>query len=171
MSDIDEIFGVEPPKTTEPAPEQPVGVNLEATVEKFKNHKKEYHTGSHSKYLIFLHMIFVCKYRKHLLQGSMDDDMKKLLQDAADEMGVGMEIAESDRNHIHMLLDVPPTMSPSSVAAKLKQLSTYRIWQSREADLKKHFWKERTFWSDGYFVCSTGDASVETIRKYIQEQG
>ncbi len=168
MSEIDEIFGDTKPTDVNPPVDQ---TKLEATVEKFKKHKKEYHTGSHSKYLIFLHMIFVCKYRKHLLQGSMDDDMKKLLQNAADEMGVGMEIAESDRNHIHMLLDVPPTMSPSSVAAKLKQLSTYRIWHSREDDLKKQFWKERTFWSDGYFVCSTGDASVETIRKYIQEQG
>lgn len=101
----------------------------------------------------------------------MDDDMKELLQQAAEEMGVGMEIAESDKNHVHMLLDVPPTMSPSAVAAKLKHLSAFRIWKKHEATLKNHFWKERTFWSDGYFVCSTGDASVETIRKYIQEQG
>jgi len=37
--------------------------------------------------------------------------------------------------------------------------------------LKKHFWKENTLWSDGYFVCSTGNASTETIQKYIAEQG
>jgi putative transposase len=37
--------------------------------------------------------------------------------------------------------------------------------------LKNHFWKENTFWSDGYFVGATGDASTEIIRKYIAEQG
>ena len=37
--------------------------------------------------------------------------------------------------------------------------------------LKKSYWKENTFWSDGYFVCSTGDANMETIKKYIEEQG
>jgi REP element-mobilizing transposase RayT len=33
------------------------------------------------------------------------------------------------------------------------------------------FWKQKVFWSSGYFVCSTGDASTETIAKYIAEQG
>lgn len=168
MSEIDEIFGDTKPADINPPVDQ---TRLEATVEKIKKYKKEYHTGSHSKYLIHLHMIFVTKYRKHLLVGTMDTDIKQLLQNAADEMGVGMDIAETDKNHCHMLLDVPPTMSASQIASKLKQLSTYRIWQSREVDLKKQFWKERTFWSDGYFVCSTGDASLETIRKYIEEQG
>ncbi|WP_283107465.1 transposase, partial [Shewanella psychromarinicola] len=36
--------------------------------------------------------------------------------------------------------------------------------------LKKQFWLENTFWSDGYFACSVGNASADTIRKYIQEQ-
>ncbi|MBG9993907.1 transposase [Pseudoalteromonas sp. NZS127_1] len=30
---------------------------------------------------------------------------------------------------------------------------------------------EKTFWSDGYFACSVGNASADTIRKYIQDQG
>ena len=37
--------------------------------------------------------------------------------------------------------------------------------------LKKQFWIEHIFWSDGYFVCSTGDASTETINKYIESRG
>jgi REP element-mobilizing transposase RayT len=40
-----------------------------------------------------------------------------------------------------------------------------------EKELKKHFWKERTFWSDGYFCCTIGNASQETIRQYIESQG
>ena len=38
-------------------------------------------------------------------------------------------------------------------------------------DLKREFWKENTFWSDGYFVCSIGEANNDTIRKYIENQG
>ena len=38
-------------------------------------------------------------------------------------------------------------------------------------ELKTHYWGENTFWIDGYFVCSTGDANMETIKKYIEEQG
>jgi len=49
---------------------------------------------------------------------------------------------------------------------------TYHIWRSSHRSfLFKHFWKEHTFWSDGYFVCSIGEASPDTIREYILSQG
>ena len=35
----------------------------------------------------------------------------------------------------------------------------------------KHFWKEHTFWTDGYFACSVGNVSEEMLRKYIENQG
>ncbi|WP_235961101.1 transposase [Savagea serpentis] len=34
--------------------------------------------------------------------------------------------------------------------------------------VSQHFWKEQTFWSDGYFSCSIRNASKETIQQYIQ---
>ncbi|EMR57031.1 transposase, partial [Helicobacter pylori] len=37
--------------------------------------------------------------------------------------------------------------------------------------LQKHFWKEKTFWTDGFFVCSIGEANLETIKAYIENQG
>lgn len=37
--------------------------------------------------------------------------------------------------------------------------------------LAKQFWKEHTFWSDGYFVCSIGKANPNTLIKYIKNQG
>jgi putative transposase len=54
---------------------------------------------------------------------------------------------------------------------KIKTISTNRIWKKYGIMLKKYYWKENTFWSDGYFVCSIGEANTETIRKYIEEQG
>jgi len=53
---------------------------------------------------------------------------------------------------------------------RLKQETTVRIWK-RYPELKNHFWKEKTFWSDGYFCCAIENASIETVRKYIEEQG
>lgn len=54
---------------------------------------------------------------------------------------------------------------------RLKQESTRELWNRHPEWLCKHFWKERTFWSDGYFVCSIGEASPETVRRYIENQG
>ncbi|WP_460766343.1 transposase [Niabella terrae] len=53
----------------------------------------------------------------------------------------------------------------------LRQESTIAIWQIYKNKLSNHFWKEHTFWSDGYFVCSIGEASPETVRQYILSQG
>ena len=78
---------------------------------------------------------------------------------------------ESDNNHIHLLLSYSPDVSITSIVRKLKQKSTIELWKKHKDYLKKCFWKEHTFWSDGYFVCSIGEANPETIRKYIENQG
>jgi len=45
------------------------------------------------------------------------------------------------------------------------------LWKSFERELKREFWKELIFWSDGYFICSIDNVSEKTIRRYIDEQG
>jgi putative transposase len=76
---------------------------------------------------------------------------------------------EIDKDHIHFLIDYDPKISVLHIVRRFKQMSTYRIW--KKCNLSREFWKERTFWSDGYFVCSVGDASEQTIRSYIENQG
>jgi putative transposase len=118
-------------------------------------------------------MIFVVKYRKPLLANGLEEDMKQIMFDISkkDDSQFTIDTMETDGDHLHMLLDIQPTTSAASVCSRLKQMSTHRIWEIHGEELKKNFWKEHTFWSDGYFVCSTGDASMETIKKYIEEQG
>ena len=140
---------------------------------KLYNMSTEYHSKSHCKYMIKLHMIFVIKYRKPLMIGELDDDMKQIVYEIsqAEDSLFSIETMESDKDHLHLLLDIEPTISATSIAQRIKQMSTVRIWQKHSDTLKKQFWKENTFWSDGYFVCSTGNANMETIKKYIEEQG
>ena len=52
-----------------------------------------------------------------------------------------------------------------------KYLLQYHIWERYPNYLRKHFWKEHTFWTDGYFACSVGNVSEEMFRKYIENQG
>ena len=78
---------------------------------------------------------------------------------------------ETDKNHIHLLVSYPSKVSISSIVRKLKQESTISLWKYFPVYLSKHFKKEHTFWSDGYFACSIGEANPETIRKYIENQG
>ncbi|WP_442870818.1 transposase [Blautia massiliensis (ex Durand et al. 2017)] len=58
------------------------------------------------------------------------------------------------------------------IASILKQESTYYIWRTHHhKTLARHYWAERTLWSDGHFAVSVGDASAEIIRQYIASQG
>jgi len=130
----------------------------------------EYSAKNHAKFLILDHLIFVCKYRKKLLI-RYGDETKRIFEDIATRSDFSFEALEVDQDHIHCLVKSEPRISPLAIVRKLKQESTVRLWRAHERELKKHFWKERTFWSDGYFCCTIGNASQETIKKYIESQG
>ncbi|MCQ2069503.1 MAG: IS200/IS605 family transposase [Bacteroidaceae bacterium] len=123
------------------------------------------------KYFLKCHLIFVCKYRKRLLEGDMQQIIKDIFSGIEKMSDFVIEIMETDKDHIHMLVSYPPNISVTSIVRKLKQNSTRELWKRYPEWLRRHFWKEHTFWSDGYFVCSIGETSPETVRRYIENQG
>lgn len=125
---------------------------------------------NHRKFLMKAHIIFVVKYRKKLLiDPSIDKDVKNSMKTVKGDFLI--ELIESDKDHIHMLVSYDPKISITQIIRKLKQHSTINVWKKNMNKLKKHFWKEKTFWTDGYFVCSIGNASENIIRNYISSQG
>ena len=58
-----------------------------------------------------------------------------------------------------------------SAFADSAQINADEYWKRYPNYLRKHFWKEHTFWTDGYFACSVGNVSEEMLRKYIENQG
>ena len=131
----------------------------------------KYHTKNRCKYLLKLHLVFVVKYRKSILTGAIADDIKQFCMDVCKKNDVEVDMLNTDKDHIHLLVDVPPTLSPTSLVQYLKQETTWNVWRTHSNELKQHFWKKQVFWSDGYFVCSTGDVSTQTILEYIKSQG
>ena len=103
--------------------------------------------------------------------GKMQDIIKEIFSAIEQRSDFSIDIMETDKDHIHLLVSYPPNISVTSIARRLKQESTRELWDRYPEWLRRHFWKEHTFWSDGYFVCSIGEASPETIRKYIENQG
>lgn len=131
----------------------------------------DYDRGGHTKYSLTVHMIFVTKYRKKLLLGKAEGDVKQFLCDAANATGVRIMAMETDKDHVHILIRYKPDMSVSYIASQLKQRSTYSMWKYHAGLLKRNYWKHRVLWSDGYFTCSIGRVSQKTIERYIQNQG
>lgn len=131
-----------------------------------------YKSKNHSKYSLKAHLVFVIKYRKKLLNSKINFFINQKFLQIADRSDFDIELMESDKDHIHLLIDYEPKVSILQIVRRLKQESTIDLWKVHKKELNKHFWKERTFWSDGYFCCSIEEgASYETIQEYIKNQG
>lgn len=140
-----------------------------------KNHYKlrGYISTNRSKHNLKVHLILVCKYRKKLLQGSLNDFIKAVIDEIAEQNDFTIIAMESDIDHIHLMIQYIPRVSISSIIRTIKQVTTYKIWRDNRftSYLQKNFWREKTFWSDGFFACSIGEANPETIKAYIENQG
>ena len=133
----------------------------------------EWNSKNRHKYLLQYHIVFVCKYRKQLfLIPGLSDRIKELSHIICKRHDVIIKHMETDKDHIHYLMEFPPTLSVSNLVRTLKAYTAYLSWRSAFAEaLSRHFWKEHTFWTDGYFVCSVGNVSEKTLKEYIENQG
>ena len=132
-----------------------------------------YQSKNHSKYSLKVHLVFVVKYRKKLNNKDIDFFLKTKIKQIEEKYNFRVELMETDKEHIHLLIDYDPKVSVLlQIVRRLKQETTFELWKVHESYLKKYFWKERTFWSDGYFACSIGKStSYDTIQEYIKNQG
>ena len=130
-----------------------------------------YNRHNRRKYSLKVHIVLVTKYRKQLLKGTIADDVKQKIFDICNSNGWNIIAMETDKDHIHYMIETEPTMSVSKIVNLMKSYTTYHIWKRYPNYLRKHFWKEHTFWTDGYFACSVGNVSEEMLKKYIENQG
>ena len=126
--------------------------------------------SSHSVYQLQYHIVWVCKYRRRILNPAVCSYIRKIMPKLLRSMpGVTVEMIGFDKDHLHMVMVVPPKYSISSVMSRLKSQSSsylrkYFKW------LNKVYWKENVVWSPGYFVSSVG-MDEEVIKRYVEHQG
>lgn len=131
---------------------------------------KNYHSLNHSKFILTYHIIFVCKYRQKLLI-RYGDYIKQVMFEISKNYDFTIKEMEVDKDHIHLMIESVPKLSPSMIVRVLKQQSTKRIWNDYYGQMKHYFWHEHTFWTDGYFVSTIGEVSSKTLKHYIENQG
>jgi putative transposase len=131
----------------------------------------QYHRKNRKKYLLLFHVIFVVKYRKSLLNHHVSKTLKESLTALSSKSEFTIVEMEVDNDHLHLMVDLEPTVSISQIVRRLKQQTTLSLWSNHNDILQQHFWNEKTFWSDGYFASSIGNANIDTVRNYIQNQG
>jgi len=73
-----------------------------------------------------------------------------------------------NRDHIHLLIWIPPYLSVSKAVQYLKWTSSYKI-QKAYPELKKRYWWQH-LWARWYWVASSGNVTDEMRKKYIDNQ-
>lgn len=132
--------------------------------------RHDYEHRSHCKGVLKVHLIFVTRFRKPCLTGDLARNCKEILTDIAEHHGWIIQKIETDKDHVHMLLQYPPTDCISGIVQCMKQQSTFKMWQLYETELRHLYWYQNTLWSKGYFYCSIGDVSTKIIEQYIENQ-
>jgi putative transposase len=83
--------------------------------------------------LIKLPIVFATKYRKKILQSGIDTDIKQIIFEVAQKMEFAIDTMESDQDHIHILVDIPPKLSAFHLVHPLKQITTFRIYKRHKS--------------------------------------
>lgn len=109
---------------------------------------------SHTKWDCKYHIVFAPKYRRQIIYGQIKKDIGRILRQLCEYKGVEIIEAESCKDHIHMLLSIPPKLSVSSFMGYLKGKSSLMILD-RHANLKYKYGNRR-FWCKGFYVNTVG---------------
>lgn len=82
--------------------------------------------------------------------------LKSIMLNISDKYDFSIIEIEVDKDHIHLMVESEPKISPLMIVRVLKQQTTGELWRLFPQYLSKHFWKEKTFFTDGYFVFTKG---------------
>ena len=122
---------------------------------------------AHSKWNCKYHIVFAPKYRRQIIYGKIKADIGAILRKLCNQKGVEIIEANECKDHIHMLVSIPPKLSVSQFMGYLKGKSSLMIFD-RHANLKYKY-GNRQFWCKGYYVDTVG-RNKKVIEEYIKNQ-
>ena len=130
----------------------------------------EFKQLSHCVYYCEYHVVLVTKYRRAVFnEGIFAYIEEKLAEITAYYPLIEIKTVNHDKDHMHLLISIPPTMSVGKAVGIVKQ-NTSRELKQKFPFLKQVYWGLDAIWSEGYFVSTVG-VDEEVIKKYIEKQG
>jgi len=127
---------------------------------------KDYKKLSHSSWDCKYHIVFIPKYRQKRIYGTVRRDLGEIFHSLCRQKGLFIEEGHLMRDHVHMLLSIPPKYSVAHAVGFIKGKSALQMAQ-RFGRRRKY--RGYHFWARGYFVSTVGH-DEEVVRRYIQNQ-
>jgi len=128
---------------------------------------RDWQSQAHVKHYCRYHVIFVPKYRKKAFYGVLRREIGKIFRELCRQASIELVEGYAMKDHIHMLLMIPPKFSVAQTVGFLKGKSAIRIF--REYQQVSRNFTGRHFWARGYCVSTVG-LDEQMIREYIKNQ-
>ena len=129
----------------------------------------ELRSNNHSVFAIHFHLTLVVKYRKKVINDEISERLKEIFENIQGNYNIAFEEWNFDLDHVHILFRSEPNSNISKFINAYKSASS-RLIKKEYPCIRSRLYKE-TFWSLSFCLISTGGASIETIKKYIESQG
>jgi putative transposase len=127
---------------------------------------RENRKGLHTVSRLTAHIVWVTKYRYHVLEGDIKVRCRDLLSQICDAEDVRILKGVVSKDHVHMHIEYPPKTAIADLVKRLKGRSS-RLIQQEFPKLKQRYWG-RHFWATGYGVWSTGNITDEAVQEYLE---
>jgi putative transposase len=125
-------------------------------------------TGRHCVFKMHVHLVFVTKYRKKVFNNSILQSMQEIFSNVCDGFDAELVEFNGEDNHVHLVVNYPPKYSVSVLVNSLKGVSSRYLRQDFK-ELQEYYWKG-VLWSPSYFAGSCGGASLDVLKRYIENQ-
>ena len=122
--------------------------------------------GSHTVSRLSCHIVWVTKYRYHVLEGDIKKRCRELIIQVCEGEEVQILKGVVSKDHIHIHIEYPPRVSISHLVKRMKGRSS-RILQKEFPSLQKRYWGKH-FWATGYGAWSTGNITDEMVQQYLE---
>lgn len=127
---------------------------------------RSYRKGTHSRYDLKVHLIWVTKYRYKVLVDQVKYRIRDLLKQVCDSKDIEIIRGHVSIDHVHLYVSYPPHSSISEIVKSLKGRSSRKI-QEEFPQLGKKYWGKH-FWAIGYAAFSAGEITDAMIKEYIK---
>lgn len=128
----------------------------------------EYRHGSHTVFMIHLHLVWITNYCKPILQGEVAYRVREPIREICRQEKVEIIKGNVSKEHIHLFISMPPQVTISRLVQKMKGETSYKLLREYQ-QLRKQYWG-RHLWARGFFCCSSGNVTDEVIKQYIEQQ-
>ena len=129
---------------------------------------QDYKRGAHSVWDLKYQLVWTTNYRYQVLGGDVGHLCRELLREIARSKEMQIYAGSITRDHVHMLISIPPQLSVSRAVQYLKGKSSHRLLSEFQS-LKKRYWGQH-LWARGYWVVSSGNVTDEMWKEYIKNQ-